>query len=82
MTCREFIEFLWRYTSGELPPEERFEFDAHMAVCPECISYLRSYVQTVEMEKLAYPDPESTLPDEVPEDLVKAILAARSKTRG
>ncbi|MGH9429473.1 MAG: zf-HC2 domain-containing protein, partial [Terriglobia bacterium] len=30
MTCREFVEFLWQYTSDELSPEERATFAVHL----------------------------------------------------
>ena len=82
MTCRDFIEFLWRYLSDELAPEERFEFDAHLAVCPECVSYLTSYQTTIELGKEALADPPNgPAPEDAPEELVQAILAARGKGR-
>jgi len=34
MTCREFIEFLWKYASDELSSEEREQFDYHLTRCP------------------------------------------------
>jgi hypothetical protein len=34
MTCREFIEFLWKYESDELSAEEREQFDYHLTRCP------------------------------------------------
>jgi anti-sigma factor RsiW len=78
MTCREFVEFLMQYVSGELSPAERTVFEEHMAECPECVAYLRTYEQTIRLEKAAFADPARPVPDEVPEDLVRAILAARS----
>jgi anti-sigma factor RsiW len=36
MTCREFVEFLWRYTADELSPGERAAFNAHIATCQHC----------------------------------------------
>ena len=64
------------YMDGELPPEQRAEFDRHMAACPSCVDYLKTYEKTVELVKTCTSD---QVPDEVPESLVQAILAARKK---
>lgn len=79
MTCRDFAEFVWKYLEGELPRDQRFDFDAHLAVCPHCIAYLRTYEETVRLGKEAFRAPDAAVPDEVPEDLVRAILDARGK---
>lgn len=78
MTCREFAEFLMQYLSGELLPAERSLFDGHLAECPDCVAYLRTYEETIRLEKAAFTDPAGPVPDDVPEDLVHAILATRS----
>jgi anti-sigma factor RsiW len=79
MTCRELIEFLWRYTEDDLTPAERATFDAHLARCPHCAKYVQSYQETIQIGKVTLAPSEETVPTEVPEDLIKAILAARSK---
>jgi len=71
LPCTEIIGFLSDYLDGELPPERKFEFGRHLAVCPSCVAYLETYKETIRMAKA------SDLPvDEAPEDLIKAILAA------
>jgi anti-sigma factor RsiW len=67
------------YTSGELAGSERAEFVAHRAECPECIAYLDTYQKTIHLVKTAYAHPHHEVPDEVPEQLVRAVLAARTK---
>ncbi len=79
ITCRDFAEFVWAYLDGEVSEAQRFEFDAHMAVCPPCVAYLDTYRRTVELGKRAFRDLDAPLPEDVPEDLVRAILAARGK---
>jgi anti-sigma factor RsiW len=79
MTCREFVEFLWRYTSDELSPEERTIFDTHLSTCRHCVKYLDSYRETIRIGKAALAPSTETTPTEVPEDLIKAILASRLK---
>jgi anti-sigma factor RsiW len=76
MTCRELIAFLMAYLDGELPAASRVRFDEHLAVCPACVAYLKTYRQTIALGKEAFRDP-GAVPDEVPEDLVRAILASR-----
>ncbi len=80
MTCKTLIEFLIDYTSDTLPPEQRAEFDRHLAVCPPCVAYLQNYRATIELGRVAYADPKQPLDADVPDELVRAILAARPKS--
>ena len=77
VTCRKFVEFLLDYTSGALPASQRDEFDAHLAQCVACVAYMKTYAATIELGKAAFRDPDAAVPDEVPEDLVTAVLEAR-----
>jgi anti-sigma factor RsiW len=79
VTCREFTEFLMRYLDGELPPDERARFDAHLARCPDCRGYLRNYEEAVRLGKRACAEEHDAVGDDVPEELVQAILAARRR---
>ena len=76
MTCREFVEFLMEYLLGEA---DREKFDAHLAVCPACVNYLKTYRQTVKVSKGAFADLDEKLPEDAPEELIQAILASRPK---
>jgi hypothetical protein len=78
VTCREFADFMGDYLSGELPPALRGRFDYHLTLCINCQRYLASYRETVALGKQAFADADAALPADVPEELVKAILAARS----
>lgn len=80
ITCREFVEFLMSYLDGELEPEVSGTFERHMHDCPTCVSYLDSYRKTVELGREILCDPDGPVPDDVPEDLVAAILAARRRS--
>jgi anti-sigma factor RsiW len=79
MTCREFTEFLMAYLDGELPPERHAECCRHCDCCPPCACYLRSYELTIHLEHEAFADPE---PAAAPEELVRAVLAARRAAKG
>jgi anti-sigma factor RsiW len=76
ITCRDFAEFLDRYLGRDLPDSQRFDFEAHMAVCPHCVAYLQTYEETIRATRAAFTDPENAVPSEVPEDLVRAVLSA------
>jgi anti-sigma factor RsiW len=76
ITCQQLIEFISRYRDHELTTREHAEFERHLAVCPSCVAYLKTYEQTVLLAKASTHD---QVPDEIPEPLVKAILEARDK---
>jgi anti-sigma factor RsiW len=77
VTCREFAEFMAEYLSGELAPETRAQFERHLNVCANCVAYLSNYRDTVALGRQAFTDDDATVPDDVPDDLVQAILASR-----
>jgi len=77
MTCQEVADFLMEYDEGELPVPQREVFDAHLEVCPPCLTYLDTYRETIRLGKCLCDDPAGGPPPECPEELVKAILAAR-----
>ena len=80
MNCREFTEFLHEYLLSNLPAQERAEFDKHLAECPWCVAYLDSYQKTIHLEQAALSTPEDASPPaDAPEELIQAILRARSR---
>lgn len=74
LSCREIIDFVMAYLDGELPERERAIFDAHLAICPDCVNYVNSYKTTIALAKQSQPPTEAA---PIPDDLVRAILAAR-----
>jgi anti-sigma factor RsiW len=78
VTCRELIEFLDDYVDGTLPALQRLRFDDHLAGCPHCVSYLRTYQDTIDLSRGACAGDDEALPAGVPEELVQAVLRARS----
>lgn len=79
LTCREFVDFLADYLEGRLPEDQLARFNDHLARCPSCVNYTRSYQDTVRLGKSVLPRREEPVPGDVPEDLVQAILAARDR---
>jgi anti-sigma factor RsiW len=79
LTCRELIEFLADYVDDELAADERARFDAHLAVCPHCVDYLQGYRESIRLGRAAFSD-ATDVPEDVPDELVDAILAARKRS--
>jgi len=77
LTCREMTDFLGDYLDGSLALAERCLFDKHLADCPECVAYLRSYAETIRLARQTRED--DSLSDTIPDELVRAILAARHR---
>ena len=79
MTCREFADFIADYLSGELAAETSAAFDRHLQLCSNCQKYLAGYEETVKLGKRVFEDDGATVPAQVREELVQAILAARGR---
>jgi len=77
ITCKEFEDFVLSYLDDELPKQQRALFELHMRLCRECREYLAAYQRTIEIGREAFKSADETLPEDVPEDLIKAILEAR-----
>jgi anti-sigma factor RsiW len=75
MKCRDCAEFLAEYVAGELPPDELEVFERHLKACRNCEEYMHQYRLTIAAGKVACAD----MPQDIPEALVQAILAARPK---
>jgi len=80
LTCREFTEFLADYLDGSLSETERARFEVHLGVCKACVSYLRTYQETIRLGREACgPASATAIPADVPDSLIQAILAARGR---
>lgn len=81
-TCREIHDFLMAWLEGELEPAVGKRFEEHIAACSCCKNYVDSYRQTVELGRTAFDPCDDDASQEhapLPDDLVKAVLAARRK---
>ena len=76
--CEEFETFIIDYLEENLSRRQRTKFDLHLKFCRECRDYLQSYKASLELAKAQTNIPFSKMGmGEVPEDLIKAVLAAR-----
>jgi anti-sigma factor RsiW len=79
LSCREFADFLMAYLDDELPGDQRVAFEDHIEECPSCVQFLRTYEETVRLGKCLCADEEGPPPEDAPEQLIQAILAARRR---
>lgn len=77
ITCEEFEDFIISYFEGELSRGQRIIFDVHLKVCKECREYLKAYRASMDVSKGALIGSETETLNDVPEDLVEAVIAAR-----
>ena len=74
ITCREVIGFIADYLEHALTPQQRHDFEHHVAFCVSCRAYLATYRVTIRaVRDLDEADTET------PEDLIRAILSARRR---
>jgi anti-sigma factor RsiW len=72
LTCQELTEVLTDYLEGVMTVEDRARFEAHLAICDGCVTYvdhMRQVIATVH--ELRSDDVEATAPD----DLLEAFRA-------
>lgn len=70
MACREIVEVITDYLEGTLPGDARDRFEAHLAECPYCVSYLEQMRGTIEALGELH---EESLDDETRDGLVEAF---------
>jgi anti-sigma factor RsiW len=72
ITCQQLTEVVTDYLEGVMPLEERAAFEAHLAICEGCVTYLEQMRQTIQTARELQPaHVEATAPD----DLLDAFRA-------
>lgn len=77
ITCEAFEDFILAYLEDELPPRQKFIFEMHLKLCRECREYLTAYRASIELARRGLGEMQA--PEDVPEDLVKAVIDARCR---
>ncbi|CAN5581762.1 hypothetical protein BH09PLA1_BH09PLA1_04980 [soil metagenome] len=80
ITCRELIDFLDDYIDGTMSAPQRRAVHEHLRVCRDCVNYLNSYRATIALGRDAFADKHAPIPNDIPRELVRAMLAARGST--
>ncbi len=73
ISCEQFEDFILAYLDDGLSTRQKTVFEMHLKLCRECRDYLAAYRASMELAK-SIADPDLA---EVPEDLIKAVVAAR-----
>jgi anti-sigma factor RsiW len=47
--CSRLVALLSEYLEGRLPDAERRELDGHLAACPECVTFVRTFRSTLSL---------------------------------
>jgi len=81
MTCRQLVDFLAEYVADGLEVSERTAFEAHLADCPACDEYVRSYRDTIALVKDAAARDDEAAVAAMPPELIHAILDAARRRR-
>jgi anti-sigma factor RsiW len=69
ITCRQLVELLIDFVSGELDEEQREYVEQHLQKCPPCVTYLETYQITIQITRQLPPAP-------LPPQLVERLRAA------
>lgn len=77
ITCREFNDFIYDYVDKTLSEKQTVLFERHMRICPMCRNFLKTYIATYKAAGQILPFDDMVVPDEVPQDLIDAILEVR-----
>jgi len=77
ISCEEFEDFIVDYLEDALTPKQKFVFETHLRMCTECRDYFRAYRAAMDLVNRSTDAVDGSLPDHVPEDLVKAVVEAR-----
>jgi predicted anti-sigma-YlaC factor YlaD len=80
LTCRECSDFLADYRDDTLDAQVRATFEMHLDKCRNCREYLTQYEAAITVSKSACAKQTDDALHSFPEELVKAILAARRDT--
>ena len=51
MTCRELVEMLFDYISGELAPDQALQIRQHLDLCRPCVTYIQTYQITIRLSR-------------------------------
>lgn len=75
--CERATKLILDYVSGELDPKANAVFERHLIQCPDCVSFLTTYKETIRAARsLRYEDMPSGMQKQVQEFLRGKIKGA------
>jgi predicted anti-sigma-YlaC factor YlaD len=76
LTCEEVDGFLYDFHEGNLSYVEKLKFKLHLSMCRECKDYVSKYKDTIRISQTGFIKTNQI--ENVPEDLMQAILKSRT----
>ena len=76
LSCQELVELVTDYLEGKLSAHDHALFDAHLAVCPGCSTYVEQMRQTIRAVGSLESEP---VPEEVLNDLIGLFRGWRDR---
>ena len=76
LTCEQALSLLFDYLDRQLEPSRQRDFERHLVACPSCLSYLKTYRETIHLGRLVLSS-GATGPASLASELRRAILVPR-----
>jgi anti-sigma factor RsiW len=67
-SCKKITDLILNHLTGRLSPALKREFERHLRICPDCVSFLNTYKNTVALTG-------SLDAREIPQNVRKNVLA-------
>ena len=67
-TCRQMTDLVLAYLTDKLGVGAKREFERHLAICPDCVNFLKTYKKTVAATK-------SVKPTDIPANVRNNIMS-------
>lgn len=74
--CNVFVEIVTDYLEGALDPHEVARIEAHLAICPGCVSVVEQFRATVRLARRIHEDDVERLDPTLRADLMAAFREA------
>lgn len=74
VNCQQAFELIGDFVDSDLSLKGRTRLRLHLLICRHCRRYFSSYRATIRAEKNAFLDVDEPGADEIPDDLIAAIL--------
>jgi anti-sigma factor RsiW len=79
VTCQEFVELVTAYLDGALPDDLVASIEAHLEVCPGCVTVIEQWRSLIALAGELREDEVDDLPADVRADLMASFRAARRR---
>jgi anti-sigma factor RsiW len=76
VTCEEFVEMVTEYLDGALPADVVATIDAHLEVCPGCVTVVEQWRAVVGLAGELREDDVDALPPQLRDDLMSSFRSA------